>query len=59
MICQVADRECLMGCRCAYRNLPYGPLKLKTAIAADEIWAAAVINQKCGREIGFANLLEK
>ena len=59
MICQVADWEYSVGRRCTYRNLSYGPLKLKTAIAADEIWAAAVINQKCGREIGFANLTEK
>lgn len=59
MIYPVADWECFVGCRRAYQNLLYGPLKLKTAIAADEILATRRGYGQYGREIGLANLTGK
>ena len=42
-----------------FTTAPYGPSKLKTVIAADEIWATASNNQKSGRKISFENLTDK
>jgi hypothetical protein len=42
-----------------FQELPCGPQKLKTAIAADEICATRRDYGQCGREIGFENLMEK
>ena len=39
--------------------MPCGPLKPKTAIAADEICATAGNNQRYGPDFGFEKLMEK